>query len=231
VLSVDPQGKVTVAFSTGDQDVLTSESQTNYAMSLTELASPVETSQQMVQVNWLERFVNGNRVAGPMTLFSGVLYFSTYQPVQSGSTDVCDTGVSCVYGLDYIEPDTPDDPESGGRQALPDELTAGLASTEKCLDGSNDPDNPLAEGSIVFGVAVTQLPSCVEEPPTDSVDRYYGTGIHKRVTRITPAKFQLLMQTGTAGTTVAGGQTKVVAVDLPSPNTSPRIDSWAAILD
>ena len=166
-----------------------------------------------------------------MTLFSGVLYFSTYQPVLSGSTDVCDTGVSCVYGLDYIEPDTPNTPESGGRQALPDALTAGIASSQKCLAGSSDPDNPLAEGSIVFGVAVTQLPSCVEQPPSDSVDRYYGTGTHKRVTRITPATFQLLMQTGSAGASVAGGQTKVVSVNLPSPDTSPRIDSWAAILD
>lgn len=231
VLSVDALGRVTVAFSTGDQDVLTSQQQTNYVVSLTELASPAAGADETVSVNWFERFTNGNRVAGPMTLFSGVLYFSTYQPVLTGSTDVCDTGLSCVFGLDYIEPATPDTPDSGGRQALPTELTTGLPQSQKCVAGSSDPNNPIPEGSVVFGVAVTQLPSCVEEPSTESVDRYYGSGTHKRVTRISPARFQLLMQTGSAGATVEGGQTKVVSVELPAPNTSPRIDSWAAILD
>jgi type IV pilus assembly protein PilY1 len=234
VLSVNDLGNVTIAFSTGDQDLVTSADQVNYVFSLTEVPQEARPNETETKVNWYEELHDGNRVTGPISIFAGALYFSTYQPVATSGA-VCDTGSSCLWGLHYIHSAETSGienvPASGGAQALPEALTAGLG--QKCVPGSNDADALFAQGAIIFGVSVVQLPSCILDTP-DFTDDFTGDtnpSGHRRIESITPASFQLVMQTGSKGTEVEGGQTKVSSVPLPPPNTSPRIDSWAAIID
>jgi type IV pilus assembly protein PilY1 len=237
VLSVNDVGNVTIAFSTGDQDLITSGDQVNYVFSLTEVPQATNPNKTESKVNWYEELSDGSRVTGPISIFASALYFSTYRPVPTGGA-VCDTGASCLWGLHYLNAAETSGgenvPASGGAQALPDDLTTGLPSGQKCVPGSDDADALFAQGAVIFGVSVVQLPSCVAEDTPDFTDDFTGqtnaTG-HRRIESVTPASFQLVMQTGSKGTEVEGGQTKVSSVALPPPNTSPRIDSWAAILD
>ncbi|MBN1609796.1 MAG: hypothetical protein JW940_24400, partial [Polyangiaceae bacterium] len=237
VLSVNDLGNVTVAFSTGDQDLVTSADQLNYVFSLTEVPQEAHPNETETKVNWYEELHGGNRVTGPISIFAGALYFSTYQPVTAAHA-VCDTGASCLWGLHYLNSAETSGgenvPASGGAQALPEALTTGLPSGQKCVPGSDDEDALFAQGAVIFGVSVVQLPSCVAEDSPDFTDDFTGQNNpsgHRRIQSITPASFQLVMQTGSKGTEVEGGQTKVSSVPLPPPNTSPRIDSWAAIID
>jgi type IV pilus assembly protein PilY1 len=236
VLSVNDDGNVTIALSTGSQDLVTSADQVNYVFSLTEVPRAGHPNETETKVNWYEELTGGNRVTGPISIFASALYFSTYQPPTGAQ--VCDTGASCLWGLHYINSDQisggENVPASGGAQALPDDLTGGLPSGQKCVPGSDDADALFAPGAVIFGVSVVQLPSCVLEDATDFTDDFTGQTTasgHRRIESITPASFQLVMQTGSKGTEVQGGQTKISSVALPPPNTSPRIDSWAAIID
>ena len=89
VVSVDRFSNVTVAFATGDQEVLTApDGMTTYLWSVTETPNDDNTD-LVASLNWYlggpgpadpRRFIDGERVAGPITLFNEGLYFTTYKP-------------------------------------------------------------------------------------------------------------------------------------------------------
>ncbi len=224
VLSLDDVGNLTVAFSTGDQDVLTAPAgMTNYVVSLTEkLVSSVYNS----QVNWYTPFTNGERVAGPITLFNGVLYFSSFQPEPSTSSNVCRAGSSRVWGVDYIEPKDKTNRALGGKERLPDNPGAAIPNYVQYIDNSSSLLDP---GAVIFGVGVAEQPTCLDE--SSVTDPYFGSGSHTSVNSANPGKFQLVMHTGSGGTAVPGGQANVLTIDLPTPPSTPRIDSWASITE
>ncbi|MEZ4224149.1 MAG: PilC/PilY family type IV pilus protein [Polyangiaceae bacterium] len=225
ILSVDDLGNITLAISTGDQDVLTATpGMATYAFSLTEkvvTVGPVFTS----NANWYTRFDDGERVAGPMTLFNGSLFFSTFAPEPPGSAQVCKAGSSRVWGVDYIKPkqigSALGDLSKGGLERLPDS-----GSLVQFIDSSS---TLLQDGSVIFGVGVTQLPSCTEEASV--TDPYFGSGTHTSISNIAPGNFQLVMHTGGIGQTVVGGKSRRLEINLPTPRSTTNIDSWAAIIE
>ncbi len=225
ILSVDETGNVTIAFSTGDQDVLTAPvGMATYAVSLTEKVDPIGPTFTS-NANWYTKLDDGERVAGPMSLFNGALFFSTFKPESPNSTQVCKAGSSRVWGVDYIKPKqtgtTLADLANGGLERLPDG-----GSVVQFIDNTNA---ILQDGSVIFGVGVTQLPSCIEE--SSGIDPYFGSGTHTSISNIAPGKFQLVMHTGNTGTPVTGGRSRRLEINLPTPPSTTNIDSWAAIIE
>jgi type IV pilus assembly protein PilY1 len=219
VLSVDELGNITVALSTGDQEALSATpGMKNYVWSLTErpgLSGAMET-----KVNWYKVFDDGERVAGPITLFDGQLFFSSFMP--AGGSQACNTGNSTVWGMHYLL--ARDVPGEGGIGVLPTDQSdsEGQRIVLRNIIGT--------ENTTVFGVGVAQQPTCnVADAAID--DPFLGFGQHTSLTRINPGKFQLVLQTGSAGTAVAGGKTNVHTIDLETPALTSIIDSWATILE
>lgn len=224
VLSVDLVGNVTLAISTGDQEVLTAPpDMENFVFSLTEKLDASGTAHES-KVNWYTQLTGGERVAGPMTLFNGSLFFSSFQPEPPNSTKVCSAGSSRVWGVDYVVPEAAGDLSQGGKERLPDPGNVG--AFVQFIDSTS---TLLQDGAIIFGVGVAQLPSCTDE--VNTTDPYFGTGQHTSITNVQPGTFQLVMHTGTVGTSVPGGKSNVLTVDLPAPPSTARIDSWAALVE
>jgi type IV pilus assembly protein PilY1 len=224
VLSVDLLGSVTMAVSTGDQDVLLGQAgMKNSVWSITEKLNGTNYESE---ANWYSDFDDGERVTGPMSLFNGGLYFTTYEPESPSSGQACGQGASRVWGVDYLLPKTPGPSDlalrDGGKERMPNG-----ASFVQYLDNTA---SMLANAGIIFGVGVSQLPSCTTEDP-NIPDQFMGTGTHTSITNITPGKFQLVMQVSGTGNTADNSQTKRVEIDLPTPPSTSRIDSWAAIVE
>lgn len=225
VLSVDLQGNVTIAFSTGDQDVLNKKGgMKNYVYSLLEKPNAAGTAYES-RANWLIELKDGERVTGPMSLFNGALFFTTYNPDNGAGGPVCGTGSSRVWGVDYVLPKTPgntvNDLDDGGKERLPDG-----GNLVQYLDNTNA---LLANAGIIFGVGVTQMPSCTQEQV--NTDTFFGSGNHTSITSITPGKFQLVMHASGTGNVNDGSQTQRIQIDLPAPPSTSRIDSWAALVE
>jgi hypothetical protein len=91
--------------------------------------------------------------------------------------------------------------------------------------------------SIVFGVGITQKPTCNADASFN--DPYLGGGAHTGLADFTPGKFQLVIQTGGSSppgggpgsTTATGGDIATRAIDLAPPMSPTRIDSWAAVVE
>jgi type IV pilus assembly protein PilY1 len=224
ILSVDAIGSITIAFATGDQEVLTAPAgMTNRVVSLTEKLNTGGTAYGP-KLNWHQTFSNGERVAGPMSLFTGSLFFSTFKPEPETSTNVCLPGVSRVWGMHYVSPNSAA-LNDGGKARLPRDASANPALVQM-IDTSSALFN---EGAVIFGVGVAQLPTCLEEGASTS-DPYFG-GSYSNISSVQPGKFQLVMHTGNTGSAVPGGRTNVLTLPLTSPSMTPRIDSWAALTE
>ncbi|MCC6899542.1 MAG: hypothetical protein IT377_11240, partial [Polyangiaceae bacterium] len=87
----------------------------------------------------------------------------------------------------------------------------------------------LANAGIIFGVGVTQMPSCTAEQGV--TDSFFGSGTHTSITSVTPGKFQLVMHASGSSNVNDGAQTKRIEIDLPTPPSTSRIDSWAALVE
>jgi len=177
-----------------------------------------------------------------MQLFGSGLYFATFLSA-SGAT-ACGTGSSSIWGMNYntvvdssgLDKDNPSVAASdtidatkskGGRPWLPEDGDPAKTTRVQFLNSSSS----LLAGATVFGVAVAQKPSCVDNStPTDS---FFGSGlVHTTLPNITPATYELVMQTGASGkSTTTGAITNVTTMALPPPDNSPRIASWATIME
>lgn len=226
VLSVDGVGQLTIAYSTGDQETFTANAETNFVWSLTETVS-ANGKVLGSKANWYSRLLNGERVAGPISLFNGALFYSTFQP-ETNPSQVCNAGDSRVWGVDYLIPKATADLSAGGRERLPEDPNATSPTFVQFISASTSP--LIDQGSTIFGVGVAQLPTC-NEIDTGFDDPYLGNGSHRSVSRVNPGKFQLVMHTGSAGTAVGGGKTNTLTFDLPAPPAVATIDSWAALVE
>ena len=197
----------------------------NYVYSLSEKFNAT-TERPESHVNWYLELSGGERVAGPMSLFVGSLFFSTFQP-DSGGGSVCATGESRVWGMDYVVPQNENDLSQGGKWALPD---TDDPTTLKYVQFIDNTDALVGENATIFGVGVAQVPTCAEE--TKQLDEFFGGyAYHTSATSVTPGKFQLVIQLG--GGVDASGNTKPMyqTRDLPTPYAPARIDSWATIIE
>ncbi len=227
VLSVDDLGKLTVAVSTGDQDTAgTATDMTNYVWSLTE---DVVDNDFETHVNWYQPLEDGERVTGPMSLFSSTLYFSTFSPPANGDS-VCNSGSSRLWGVDYLLPNEDTNLGSGGKavalKVLPtDPQFVQYLAFENLVVGGDAGVKP-----VVFGVTIAQLPTCFDDA-TGADEDWLGYGTHEAMNQINPGKFELVVHTGQAGTSIPGGTTNVFKMELPTPPAMTSIDSWAAIVE
>lgn len=229
----DSMGDVTIAFSTGNQEDLVGTSSTKtYIYSLREYPA-VGTTPAHASVNWYYQFTGGERVTGPMTLFSNGLYFSTYAPPASNG-EACNSGTSRVGGMHYLMPDktstqsvSGENTSRGGQAWLP---KGGSATTTERVQFFNQTDALFAQGSVIFGVGIAQVPGCYETGAASS-DPFFG-GTYQPTTTSSAATYELVMQTGSEGsTTTTGGSTNTTSISLPPPDNSPRIDSWALVME
>jgi type IV pilus assembly protein PilY1 len=213
ILSVDPIGNSILLFSTGDQQMFTTS--TGVKTRAWSVVERIVDDHYETDANWVVPFDNGERVTGPMSLFNSVLYFATFVP-NAGGPLVCDDGFSKVWGVHYTQADA---------------ATPPYPAAEFVKDVTKPNDKVFFEaqpsGTIVFGVAVTQKPSCYDTVTFDDAD----LGPHTAVTNASPAEFQLVFNTGAGGQATEGAQTKTTIKTLPQPRESTRISSWASIIE
>lgn len=223
IVSTNPEGKVIVLLSTGEQNPTQTSTKFNVVWSLRE---DHDGTNHTVAVNWYKKLGDttgtaGERVTGPMQLFNNALFFSTYR-----ATENCYVGESRIWGMHYTDASSA---AAGGNKMLPVPTSvdaSGRAQSATLEDLTGNADD--AE-SNVYGVTVAQVPSCADEAGLDS-DGFAG-GKHTSVTNVNPGRFQLIMHTGKAGSTSTGGMTEMAEVDLPTPAKTAIIDSWAAIVE
>jgi type IV pilus assembly protein PilY1 len=203
IVSIDKFGQPIVLFSTGDQDQITSLSPNTHMWSI--LETPNNGSFKAT-ANFQIDMKNGERVTGPISLFASTAYFSSFKPEPPAAAgDVCTFGEGKLWGVDY---------QSGDGRLDPLDPTLKAQSQGK--------------NSIVFGVAVTQTPSCADSTTFDSP--YFGT--YQGLSGGTPGEFQLVYQvSGKQAQPPAGDSGVFVSTVLPSPRVTTRIDSWAAIVE
>jgi type IV pilus assembly protein PilY1 len=217
VLSIDERGRMTVNVATGNQDALGyAKNQTNYVYSLLEDfdgARDVATN----KLKWLKEFSDGERVVGPLALFGGSLYFSTFSAAPDAN--VCSVGNSKLWGMHYLVPASTTDFKQGGEAAL----TNTTASPPKVqVRDFGD--------TFISGVSVTQQPSCYTSDIDALGDDLVGYRGMARITQVNPAKFELVMHQNQAATG-ANQAISTTSITLETPPTSSRIASWATVIE
>jgi type IV pilus assembly protein PilY1 len=239
VVSVDPLGNITVVMATGDQNTFSNNNR-NHVLSVKETLNFATTPPTATpSVNWKLDFTGGITPTGPLSLFSGNVFFSTFSPnVATDST--CLSGEGTIWGVDYyqVEPGT-SLPIARLQQQSGETIAGSCPGPYANADARVGLNNffrciPLTPGTIVFGSGITQRPSCVDSATTATTDPYLGGSMsHQTITDINQGSFQLVAQTGPkAGTTdTAGTTTKTFTRTLVAPVSVTRIDSWAPIIE
>ncbi len=234
-VSVDTTGNLTLAFSTGDQTALgAAPGMLNYLWSLRDL--PDVNKKFFADLFWVQQFVDGERVTGPMTLFNSYLYFTTVTPPAANA--VCtSTNGSKLWGEHYVIPK-----DGVGTTALPpDRTVGGFAAPFIAADFTGDTDQfvtevqlfgPAAKNSAaLYGAVVAQQPTCYQ---TDAVTDAY-TGTYSKLSAVNPGKYELVFQTGAASTSSGGKATSDTVgqgkLPLPAIVTPTRIEAWASIVE
>lgn len=212
VISIDPFGNSVVLFATGEQSQFSNGSNSNNRV--WSLKETVVAGVSQISDNWIVPLANGTRVTGPLTLFDGVVYFSTYSPPNNLS-NACSAGFGSVWGIDYL---ASSNGGPVGRYAVdPNDPSQGKTTNV---------DQP--PGVLVFGVAVAQTPTCLETETF--VDPYLGTRVS--VSNSSSSRFNLVFQTGgVGGAAVDNSKTNTVTRLLSSPRQIARVDSWASVLE
>ena len=220
VVAVDGVGNTIVLFATGDQqDFFTPAAAMKTRLwSLKE--KPVVTTTNgapfHVEANWLIPFTGGKRVTGPIALFDTVAYFSTFTP--TGGSNACMDGYGSIWGVDYIQHTT----EATGPYPV-----ARLAEDPNAVPIHYIHEQAQDPGVVVFGVGVTQKPSCYL---TTTVNDSYS-GSHTQISASTKPVYQLVYQTGSGGQASEGAKTNTNSQVLPALAEMTRIDSWASIVE
>ncbi|WP_437679843.1 hypothetical protein [Sorangium sp. So ce131] len=213
IVSLDPLGNKVILFSTGDQEAFTAGGAIETrAWSVTEKP---HSGSFRVSENWVIPFTGGKRVTGPISLFNGCAYFSTFTPAAPG-TYACADGLGSIWGVDYLY----------GQSGTPAAYPNACLRVDPLAPAQHFEDQ--APGTIVFGVAVTQKPTCVDVETVS--DPYFGA--QTVIRQASAPEYQLVFHTGAAGSEdVQGAEARTSVRTLPPPNTVVRVDSWASIIE
>ena len=203
VVSIDNLGQPVVLFSTGDQEQLGVSSARNYMYSLLETPNGASF---VAKENFHLDMLDGERVTGPISLFASTAYFSSFHPQSAMAVgNVCTYGSGNLWGVDYKTGDGRLDPLN--------------VNTKSQSFGPN---------TIVFGVAVTQTPSCADS--TNFSSSYFGS--YTGLSGGSPGDFQLVYQvSGQPAPAQPNSSSVFQTKTLPAPRVTTRIDSWAAIVE
>jgi type IV pilus assembly protein PilY1 len=224
LLTVNDERSLVVVYGSGDPDNLGGAGQSRVA-SLTELlsldGSGAVTAVDM-DVNWEFDLPDDNeKLTGPMQLFDGALYFTTFIPTTTAD-NLCALGHGRVWGVDVI-----DDDGAGMPKPLWDE--DGDPATLDLVHFSD-----LQENTVVFGVGVTRRPSCaVEEAILDDFGRN-----RTRLTSATPGEYKLVIQSGPGApgpgwepSPGAGAGPNVFERTLQAPERPLTVTSWVNVIE
>lgn len=208
VISVDDLGDPVILWSTGDQEQATyTQNMVNRAFSITD--RPDGSGGYTVIPNWGVLFEHGHRVVGPLAVFDRTVYFSAFRPNRAS----CIIGNAEIWGLDFIQNEGDiDDP------------------TPRFDDGGTIVDKiDLDPGTIVYGLGVTQVPSC--STSTDISDPYLAQQ-YQSLSDVNVGEFQLVFHTGKGGTAdTENAAINTQTLSLPPPRSNSRVTSWASIVE
>jgi type IV pilus assembly protein PilY1 len=179
----------------------------------------------------------GERVSGPMTVFDGTLYFSTYAatPIPPAGQPVlsCQPSVARVWGLDFVTPNTAVCPDPTSVTCVRSQggnfkLIPGGWTLPPVADITPYASDPTLQNAVIPGLSIQVTPACAS-PGTPGTDQYVPGATHSAPANFTPGSFSLFTQVGAGNKTGQGAATLSVA--LPTPASPTLIDSWAAVLE
>jgi type IV pilus assembly protein PilY1 len=225
-VSVDGTGNTVLVFATGDQEDFESTDIEGRVWSITEYPEVVGGVPFRVEPNWVlgdpvvanGTLDAGEHVFGPISVFDGVAYFSTFTAPVSNTS--CDNGRGRIWAVDFIEP-KPTTPGPEPEPRFPDGV-GGFKYNPDQTDSAS-----LAGDPTIFGVAVAPEPACVEEQ--SSTDDYVGQ--HTTLAQSVPPVFKLRFHTGADGTANSGSTINTGELTVPQPRTQGFIDSWASVVE
>ncbi|MGH7284771.1 MAG: hypothetical protein ACRELY_24870, partial [Polyangiaceae bacterium] len=221
-VALDDVGNVVISFATGDQETFTATG-TNFVYSATEkLSTSGGTTSLRANVNWFLRFVDGQRVSGPMAVFDETLYFATFSA--PANTAVCTLGTPELWGRDFEIPKDSTALNLGGIPRFNPLLVSPAPDFYDPTQGSAS--SPFA-GKIIPGVSINITPTC-SDTSTGVNDSYVPGATHYLAQNTTASQPSLFAQVGGQN---ASGQPLSISVNLPRPVTATTVDSWAAIVE
>jgi type IV pilus assembly protein PilY1 len=238
VLSLDPSGNVVLNIATGTTDQFDTTG-VEYVYSVTEKIAQGLTPKLRATVNWWMQpsVINsspGERVSGPMTVFNGTLYFSTYAAAPPG-TQSCNAGTARLWGRDFV---TPDDTTCASNPTGCDRSLGGLREMQP--PAPNAPTSPppvyvepdiydsTLQGKVIPGVSIKATPACADLG-TPGNDSYVAGASHASPQDYSSGGYSLFTQVGAKGTN--GATTRQFETSVPTPVSPTLIDSWAAVLE
>lgn len=235
VLSLNTSGQLVINAATGSIQQFDSTG-TEYVYSITEQVQGAPAKLR-ANVNWWlgpagnqtvgstqTNFQAGERVSGPMLVFNGVLYFSTYvAPAATSAT--CTSGQAFLYGMDFVNPYSGGTGEGGVRMLAPPPPAAQPAPNAYPFNVT--PTTPA--GAVIPGVSILATPACSGLGAATS-DPYVAGATHQMPQNFTAGGFSLFTQVGAKGNTGISA-TQQFQMNLPPPASPTTIDSWAAVLE
>lgn len=237
VVSLNSANQVVINAATGTTESF-NNSGTYYVYSITETPQGTGTNLTLnANVNWYfgpqsspstspsSTFRPGERVSGPMTVFNGSLFFSSYYAGNQAVAS-CSSGDARIWGMDFETPYAPS--PSAPCTANPNSCRGNggvftLNTTSGYVDvGATFP------GRVVPGVAVQATPAC--GTLTAAQDNYIGGTVHQVTSSFTPGSFSLVGLVGGVGAS-NGMAENPFSISLPTPTAPTLINSWAAVLE
>ena len=231
IVSLDPAGELVINAATGSlQTFDTTGIELVYSITEKVQGSPAKLR---ASVNWwlgpvglngaTVGFQAGERVSGPMTVFNGALYFSTYAAASAAAAS-CSSGVASLWGRDYVRPDSTSDLSQGGLRILQPPPPAAPTTPPPI---SVQP--VITAGAVIPGVSIMATPACAGLGTAGS-DQYVAGASHQTPQNFAPGGFSLFTQIGAKGTSGAAA-TQQFQTSVPTPVAPTAIDSWAAVLE
>ncbi|MBX3198310.1 MAG: hypothetical protein KF894_09205 [Labilithrix sp.] len=225
VLSLDPHGALVINAATGDQETLIYRAgERNYVWSILE-RRPIDTPAPRAQTQWVEVLDNGERVTGPMTVFDRTLYFASFAPHIPAPGQCENAGVARLWGLHYLEGESPGAPNSPARPMW----CTNVELTGVCAGGmvKNEPAPADIAGFVIPGVTLRPTQAC-----SRIADLGEGTGA-TGFQEMAPSQFELSYGVPKARTPGAGlppaALTRTNRRQLPRIATT--VNAWALVVD
>ncbi len=231
ILSLDTAGELVINAATGSiQSFDTSGIEMVYSITEKVQGNPAKLR---ANVNWwlgpvglngaTFGFQQGERVSGPMTVFNGTLYFSTYAAA-SASSSSCSSGVASLWGRNFVTPDNSTDLSQGGLRVLQPPPPASPTTPPPV---SVQP--AVQQGAVIPGVSIMATPACAGLSASGS-DQYVSGATHQTPQNFAAGGFSLFTQVGAKGTS-GSAATQQFQTSVQTPASPTSIDSWAAVLE
>ena len=216
VLTTRPDGRVVILQASGDPDALDDTTAQNRVVSLTEtLTFDADglTTDVSGEINWeIEADATpgandleiGEQITGPIELFSGNVFFSSFKSAASDPLDACIATGSRIWGVSYLD--------DGSHNVVPKLDDSGTPVSN--LDGT---DISALDGTVLVGVRVEQELSCETTASTTFNDPYLGSRTVDIAQSSNNPVFKLVGSISGAGTTLSGASLGEVDQTVVSP--------------